>query len=71
MLIARLATLALLAASMPVATPQAVGGTMVARLCGGGSIAIPMKDGPAPLPEPCPMKACHSGSCRRQFDRSQ
>lgn len=71
MLIARLATAALFASSLP-APPNGVGNmALTARLCGGSTISIPLDDNRAPLPEPCPLKACHAGSCRRQFDRSQ
>jgi hypothetical protein len=71
MLIARLPALALLAASLPVAPAQGDDGDLLAKLCGGGAIAIPLDDAPVPLPAPCPLKACHAGSCRKQFDRSQ
>jgi len=70
-LIARLAALALVAASLPAPPAQADGPAITARLCTGGTITIPLGDEPAPLPEPCPLKACHAGSCRKQFDRSQ
>lgn len=69
-MIARIAALALLAGSLPQAPAQ--GATIVAQLCNGGSITIPMggEDQPQP-PAPCPAKACHAGTCRKQIDRSQ
>lgn len=71
MLIARLAAAALIAASLP-ALPAVAGDTaLTAALCGGGTISIPLGNNRMPLPDPCPLKACHAGSCRRQFDRSQ
>ena len=36
------------------------------RLCGGGTISIPVeRDGEAPEPAPC-SKACHAGNCRKR-----
>ena len=72
MLIARLAALALLMGSLPLPQAQAAGETTYAQLCNGGRIAIVTgnDDGPQP-PAPSPSKACHSGICRKQFDRSQ
>ncbi|WP_241255070.1 hypothetical protein [Altererythrobacter sp. BO-6] len=70
-MIARTAALALIAASLPVTPAQSSAGAIAVPLCSGGAISIPLGDDPAPLPEPCPLKACHAGSCRKQFDRSQ
>lgn len=72
MLIARLAALALLMGSLPLPQAQAAGETIYAPLCNGGRIAIVGGDGDEPQPPaPSPAKACHSGMCRKQFDRSQ
>lgn len=72
MLIARTATLALLAGSMPLQPASAQGAMIVARLCDGSSIAIPLGGDEEPQPlTPCPAKACHAGACRKQIDRSQ
>ena len=72
MLIARTATLALLVGTLPLQPASAQGATIAARLCDGSSIAIPLGDDEEPQPPvPCPAKACHAGTCRKQIDRSQ
>lgn len=45
--------------------------TLVARLCAGGEITIPLGDKDPALPESCPFKACHAGGCRKKFDLAQ
>ncbi len=76
-MIGRLAGLAFVLASLPAPPATAESGVLIAQLCNGGTIAIPLGDGKAPPPpEPCSMKACHAGNCRnssdrKQFDRSQ
>lgn len=51
--------------------PQGEGPVLVARLCAGGTITIPVRDREPQLPETCPFKACHAGSCRKKFDLEQ
>lgn len=66
------ASLASLLALLPLAlgplpAPQT---TLATRLCGGGSVEIPIKRKSPPDP-PCHAKACHAGSCRKRFDLAQ
>ena len=44
--------------------------TITADLCNGGSVEIPVERNPA-REEPCAVKACHAGSCRKRFDLAQ
>ncbi len=45
---------------------------ITARLCGGGTITIPLPKGGREAPSaPCDMKACHAGCERKRFDRAQ
>jgi hypothetical protein len=39
-------------------------GTITARLCGGGTITIPMGDDSPSLDSGCHPKGCHAGTCR-------
>lgn len=72
MWIARLAALALVATALPAPPAQAGAGTISVPLCNGGTLEIALGDGGEEVPvAPCPLKACHAGSCRKQFDRSQ
>jgi len=41
--------------------------SLVAALCNGGSINISLKDGGKDRPDPCQMKACHAGPCRKKL----
>ncbi len=46
--------------------------SLVAALCNGGTISIPLRDGDKrELPQPCQMKGCHAGTCRKKFDLAQ
>ena len=57
---------------MMVGSPPAQEKSIVAALCNGGTISIPLRDGgKRELPEPCQMKACHAGTCRKKFDLAQ
>jgi hypothetical protein len=38
--------------------------TITARLCGGGTITIPMGDDSPPQDSGCHPKGCHAGTCR-------
>lgn len=63
-----------LLALVPVALgplPQDGERSIVARLCAGGEITIPLRDNAPVLPETCPFKACHAGGCRKKFDLAQ
>lgn len=51
--------------------PQDGPRTIVAKLCAGGTVTIPLGDKDPALPEPCPFKACHAGGCRKKFDLAQ
>jgi hypothetical protein len=57
-----------LAALMPVMTGPipAQSPTIIARLCNGGTIAIPVGDGIPTQDENCHPKACHAGTCREK-----
>lgn len=45
---------------------------LVATLCNGGTIEIPLGDGDGRDSErDCHPQACHAGTCRERFDRDQ
>ncbi|MEM7666269.1 MAG: hypothetical protein AAF250_10480 [Pseudomonadota bacterium] len=44
--------------------------SLVATLCGGGTITIPLGDNDEPKRD-CHPKACHAANCRKQFDLEQ
>ena len=48
--------------------PQDEQKALVARLCGGRTIELPVGGSE---PEGCPFKACHAGGCRKKFDLAQ
>lgn len=56
---------------MMLGSPPAQEKSLVAALCNGGTINIPLKDDERDQPEPCQMKACHAGTCRKKFDLAQ
>ena len=56
---------------MMVGLPPAQERSLVAALCNGGTISIPLKDDGKEQPQPCAMKACHAGTCRKKFDLTQ
>jgi hypothetical protein len=41
---------------------------MIAQLCNGGTITIPLGDGTPPVDENCHPKGCHAGTCRQKSD---
>lgn len=46
--------------------------TITAKLCNGGTIAIPVGDGNAPAGErDCHPKACHAGTCRQKDEQKR
>ncbi len=48
----------------------ASGATITAKLCGGGTITIPLGDGNAPDDDGfCHPKGCHAGTCREKDKR--
>jgi len=64
--------LAALVALLPMITGPLPAGdeSITARLCGGGSITIPLeRDGEPPRPDHC-SKACHAGNCRKRSAES-
>lgn len=70
--LALLGTLALLPAMIGPLAAEAH--TLVAPLCGGGTMMIPAvpADGPPGPPQgPCCAKGCHTGSSRKRLDRTQ
>lgn len=44
--------------------------SLVAALCGGGTITIPLGNNDQPKRD-CHPKACHAANCRKQFDLEQ
>ena len=57
----------LMLGSHPMPTTESI----TARLCGGGTIEIPLRKDRTPPPAPCDMKGCHAGCQRKRFDRAQ
>lgn len=45
--------------------------TLTAKLCGGGTISIPLPARGGHDPAPCHPKGCHAGGERKRFDRKQ
>ncbi|WP_128893177.1 hypothetical protein [Erythrobacter sp. HKB08] len=68
-MIGKLAAIAVLAPLVLPTQPVEASG-LVAELCGGGSIVLPI-DLPADEPAPCNEKACHAAQCRKKFDPAQ
>lgn len=56
---------------MMMGSPPAQEKSLVAALCNGGTISIPLRDGRRDRPESCQMKGCHAGTCRKKFDLAQ
>lgn len=58
---------------MMIGPPPAQERSIVAGLCNGGTISIPLRKGGdgRDVPDPCPVKACHAGACRKTFDLEQ
>ena len=70
-MIARAVALAFVLASIPAPPANAEGDVLIAVLCNGGTIAIPLGDGKAPSPaEPCELQACHAATCRLKVKKS-
>lgn len=70
--LALLGTLALLPAM--IGPLEAEARDIVAPLCGGGVMNVPVGSSdqpPGPPQGPCCAKGCHSGSSRKRLDRSQ
>ncbi|WFL76194.1 hypothetical protein P7228_09290 [Altererythrobacter arenosus] len=44
--------------------------TLAVALCDGGTLSIPLGND-EDAPSPCPAKACHAGTCRKQIDSAQ
>ena len=58
-----------LAALIPVLIgplPAEHGTAITARLCNGGTITIPVGDGPSEDNRDCHPKGCHAGTCREK-----
>ncbi len=56
-------------ALMPLITgplPESSERSIVARLCNGGTITIPIEDDEQDPGTPCDMQACHAGTCRKR-----
>lgn len=44
---------------------------LVAALCNGGTIEIPLGDKDGGNKRDCHQQGCHAGNCRERFDRDQ
>lgn len=44
---------------------------LLARLCNGGTIAIPLGDGDREPQRDCHPKGCHAGACREKSKKSK
>lgn len=51
--------------------PNEEGRSIVAALCAGGQITIPISGSEDQPKRDCHQKGCHAGNCRRQFDPEQ
>lgn len=61
------ASLALLALALMVIGPMPQKGeTIIAQLCDGGQIEIPVGNGDEVPMRDCHQKACHAGTCRQK-----
>lgn len=70
-MIPRLAAFAFLLASIPAPPANAEADVLIAALCNGGTISIPLGDRKDKAPdEPCDLKACHAGTCRPKSKRT-
>ena len=70
-MIARAVALAFVLASIPAPPANAEGDVLIAVLCNGGTIAIPLGDDKAPYPnKPCELQACHAATCRLKVKKS-
>ncbi len=58
--------LALVPMMMGTAPRSGTGEALVAQLCNGGTITIPLGDDEQNDREFCPKNACHSSTCRRR-----
>lgn len=45
--------------------------SVTSRLCGGGTITIPLPDRKPQAPAPCHAKGCHAQCQRKRFDPAQ
>lgn len=64
-MIAKLAAFAFIAATLPAPPAGAEGDVLIAKLCNGGTIEIPIGDSEDQEPKgPCHLQACHAGTCR-------
>lgn len=63
----RLAALSFVLASIPMSPVTAEEGHLVAKLCNGGTLLIPLgSPDNSDLPEPPEASACHAAVCRPQ-----
>jgi hypothetical protein len=51
---------------MMVGPLPAQGAAITAKLCGGGTITIPVEDGAPAQDRECHPKGCHAGTCREK-----
>ena len=70
-MIARTVALAFVLASIPAQPANAEAEVLIAALCNGGTIAIPLGEDKAPPPnKPCELQACHAETCRLKVKKS-
>lgn len=62
-----------LLACLPLAlgSPPTSAQEITSKLCGGGTITLPIPGREPAEREDCPMKACHAGTCREQSGKRQ
>lgn len=70
-MIMRFAAFAFVLSSIPAPAADANSDVLIAQLCNGGAIAIPLGDGEVPSPaKPCDLQACHAGTCRQNAKKA-
>lgn len=69
--VALFALVALIPVMMGEVPPDQGAASMTARLCGGGTVTIPLPYGEPDAPAPCHAKGCHAGCSRKRFDPAQ
>lgn len=64
----RILTLAIVASALAMPSAPAVSGSLIVKLCGGGSVTIPMERNkpPSPSDHGCCKGVCHFGDDRRK-----
>lgn len=69
--VALFALVALVPVMMGKVQPDDGAAGMTARLCGGGTVTIPLPRREPYAPAPCHAKGCHAGCNRKRIDPAQ